>query len=284
MRLASYVTHGRSGFGAVVGNGVVDMRLRFGPRFTSLLDILRDDALAEVLAALTGVRADYPLSEIELLRPIVQPEKIICVGVNETEPGAEAPVDAAKYPNLYFRAPGALVGHGQPILRPRESVEFDCEGEIALVIGREGRRIPPDRAFEFVAGYTLCNGGAASGFLPQGWDTITPRKNFDASGSLGPWLVTCDEIDPAQPLRLTTRVNGELRRDHTSASLPFSFPDLVAFISIFTTLKPGDVIATGVPVAAAERLDPPRWLRPGDVVETAVPEIGLLRNVVIDEP
>ena len=181
MRLASYVAHGRSGFGAVVGNGVVDMWLRFGPRFTSLLDILRDDALAEVKAALTGVRADYPMSEIELLRPIVQPEKIICVGVNETEPGAEAPVDAAKYPNLYFRAPGALVGHGQPILRPRESVEFDCEGEIALVIGREGRRIPRDRAFEFVAGYTLCNGGTARGFLPQAGTpsrrarTSTPR-------------------------------------------------------------------------------------------------------------
>lgn len=282
MRLASYVTHGRSGFGAVLGNGIVDVRLRFGPRFTSLLHILRENALDELKAALAGVRADYPLSEIELLRPIVQPEKIICVGVNEGE--AARVVGAAKYPNLYFRTPSALVGHGWPIVRPRESVEFDCQGEIALVIGREGRRIPPERAFEFVTGFTLCNGGAARSFLPPGWETITPCKNFDASGSLGPWVVTLDEIDPTQPLRVSTRVNGELRREHSSASLPFSFADLVAFVSLFTTLKPGDVITTGVPVAAADRVDPPRWLKPGDVVEIASPEIGLLRNVVIEEP
>ncbi len=119
MRLASYVTRGRTGFGAVVGNGVVDMRLRFGPRFTSLLDILRENALGEVLAALAGVRPDYPLGEVELLRPIVQPEKIICVGNNYV--GAGGPLVAAKYPNLFLRTPGSLIGHLQPILRPRES-------------------------------------------------------------------------------------------------------------------------------------------------------------------
>jgi 2-keto-4-pentenoate hydratase/2-oxohepta-3-ene-1,7-dioic acid hydratase in catechol pathway len=272
MRLASYVTRGRSGFGAVVGNGVVDMRLRFGPRFTSLIDILREGALAEVQAALAGVRADYPLSEVELLRPVVQPEKIICVG----------PVGTTQYPALYFRGPGSLVGHGLPIVRPPESVDFECEGEIALVIGREGRRIPPERAFEFVAGYTLCNGGSARSFLPPGWDTLTVCKNFEGSGSLGPWIVTCEEIDPTQPLRLTTRINGELRRDYTSANLPFTLHNLIGFISVFATLRPGDVIVAGGPVA--DRAEPPRWLKPGDVVETGVPEIGLLRNVVIDEP
>ena len=165
MRLASYITRGRSGFGAVVGNGVVDMRLRFGPRFTSLLDILRDDALAEVRAALAGVRADYPLAEIELLRPVVQPEKIICVGNNYVGPGE--PLGLAKYPNLFFRTPKSLVGHLQPILRPQESEQLDCEAEIALVIGREGRRIPRERAFDHVAGYTLCNEGTVRDWMQQ---------------------------------------------------------------------------------------------------------------------
>lgn len=283
MRLASYVTRGRSSFGAVLGKGVVDIRLRFAPRFASLMDILREDALAEIKAALNGVRPDYPLSELELLRPILQPEKIICVNTSEADgqPGQET----AKYPNLFLRTPGSLVGHGQPILRPRESVEIDCEGEIALVIGRAGRRVPAEQALDILAGYTLCNEGTVRGFMQQATDTLTsdaltPSKNFDASGSIGPWLVTCEEIDPNRPLRLTTRVNGELRRDHTTAALPFSFADLIAFASTFTTLKPGDVIATGIPVGSEAS---PRALAAGDVVEIAVPEIGVLRNSVADE-
>ena len=279
MRLASYITRGRSGFGAVVGNGVVDMRLRFGPRFTSLLDILRGNALGEVLAALAGVRADYPLTEIELLRPVVQPEKIICVGNNYVGPGE--PLGPAKYPNLFFRTPGSLVGHLQPILRPQESEQLDCEAEIALVIGREGRRIPREQAFDHVAGYTLCNEGTVRDWM-QHSPNITPGKNFDASGSLGPWLVTADEIDPARPLRLSMRVNGELRQDDTTANMIFGFADLIAYISRFTTLKPGDVIVTGTPSGAPT--EPPRFLRSGDEIEIAVPEIGVLRNTVIDEP
>jgi 2-keto-4-pentenoate hydratase/2-oxohepta-3-ene-1,7-dioic acid hydratase in catechol pathway len=279
MRLASYITRGRSGFGAVVGNGVVDMRLRFGPRFTSLLDILRGNALGEVLAALAGVRADYPLAEIELLRPVVQPEKIICVGNNYVGPGE--PLGPAKYPNLFFRTPGSLVGHLQPILRPQESEQLDCEAEIALVIGREGRRIPREQAFDHVAGYTLCNEGTVRDWM-QHSPNITPGKNFDASGSLGPWLVTADEIDPARPLRLSMRVNGELRQDDTTANMIFGFADLIAYISRFTTLKPGDVIVTGTPSGAPT--EPPRFLRSGDVIEIAVPEIGVLRNTVINEP
>ena len=281
MRLASYITRGRSGFGAVVGNGVVDMRLRFGPRFTSLMDILRDDALAEVQAALAGVRADYPLAEIEMLRPVVQPEKIICVGNNYVGPAE--PFGAAKYPNLFFRTPGSLVGHLQPILRPLESEQLDCEAEIALVMGREGRRIPREQAFDYVAGYTLCNEGTVHDWM-QHSRSITPGKNFDASGSLGPWLVTTDEIDPARPLRLSMRVNGELRQDDTTASMVFGFADLIAYISLFTTLKPGDVIVTGTPNGTGAQFDPPRFLRSGDVIEIAVPEIGVLRNPVIDEP
>jgi 5-carboxymethyl-2-hydroxymuconate isomerase len=150
-------------------------------------------------------------------------------------------------------------------------------------MGREGRRIPREQAFDYVAGYTLCNEGTVHDWM-QHSRSITPGKNFDASGSLGPWLVTTDEIDPARPLRLSMRVNGELRQDDTTASMVFGFADLIAYISLFTTLKPGDVIVTGTPNGTGAQFDPPRFLRSGDVIEIAVPEIGVLRNPVIDEP
>jgi 2-keto-4-pentenoate hydratase/2-oxohepta-3-ene-1,7-dioic acid hydratase in catechol pathway len=284
MQLASYITRGRSGFGAVVGNGVVDIRLRFAPRFASLLDVLREGALAEVKAGLAGVRPDYALTEVELLRPILRPDKIICVGASLGDNAGDKRPDAGRFPNLFLRVPGSFVGHGQPILRPREWREIDCEGEIALVIGKPGRRVPPEQALDILAGYTLCHAGAVRGFLPRGWHTITPTKNFDSSGSLGPWIVTGDEIDMSRPLRLISRINGEVWRDHTTTALPFSFAELISFVSIFIALEPGDVILTGTAAATAERPDPPRSLKPGDVIETSVAEIGVLRNTVIDEP
>jgi len=284
MRLASYVTRGRSGFGAVVGNGVVDIRLRFAPRFASLLDVLREGALAEVKAGLAGVRPDYALTEVELLRPILRPDKIVCVGANLSDGSGDKRADVGRFPNLFLRVPGSFVGHGQPILRPREWREIDCEGEIALVIGETGRRVPPERALDILAGYTLCHTGTVHGFLPRGWHTITAAKNFDASGSLGPWITTVEEVDMSRPLRLISRINGEVWRDHTTAALPFSFAELISFISVFITVEPGDVILTGTTIGAAERSDPLRLLKPGDVIETSVAEIGTLRNTVVDEP
>ena len=284
MRLASYVTRGRSGFGAVVGNGVVDVRLRFAPRFASLLDVLREGALAEVKAGIAGVRADYALTEIELLRPVLRPDKIVCVGANPGDGSSERRAEAGRYPNLFLRVPGSFVGHGQPILRPREGHEIDCEGEIALVVGETGRRVPAERALDILAGYTLSHTGTVRGFLPRGWHTITPAKNFDASGSLGPWITTAEEVDVSRPLRLISRVNGEVWRDYTTAAVPFSFAELISFISTFITLEPGDVILTGTAMSAVERADPPRALKAGDVIETTVAEIGTLRNTVFDEP
>ncbi|EJW11968.1 2-hydroxyhepta-2,4-diene-1,7-dioate isomerase [Rhodovulum sp. PH10] len=286
MRLASYVTHGRAGFGAVVGTGVVDMRLRMGPRFPTLLDVLREGALDELREKATGVRTDYPLSDITFLPPVVGPEKIIGVGVNYVgRPGEyKDPVEETKYPSLFFRAPGSLVGHLQPLLVPHESEQLDYEGEIALVIGKKGRRIPREAALDHLAGMTLCNDGTVRDWLRHGARNVTQGKNFDASGSIGPWIVTLDEFDASAPLRLTTRVNGELRQDDTTANMLFGFADLIAYISLFTTLTPGDVIVTGTPVGAGVRFEPPRWLRPGDVVEVAVPELGVLCNEVIEEP
>ena len=285
MHLATYNIRGRMSFGAVVGDGIVDLRPRFAPRLQSVLDILRAGALEEAKAAVKGVRPDFPLAEAELLTPVPGGEKILCIGVNYANRDAELAgtggTENAKYPSMFFRTPNSLVGHNQPIMRPPESVQLDYEGEIALVIGKAGRRIAKERALDHVAGITLCNEGTIRDWLRHGRFNVTQGKNFDASGSLGPWMTT--EIDLTKPLHLTVRINGEVTQDDTTASMIFSFVELIAYVSKFMTLKPGDVIATGTPIKLGPKSEPPRWLKAGDMIEMTVPEIGTLRNLVVDE-
>lgn len=282
MKLASFVIKGRASFGAIAGDGIVDLAKR--GRFLRLLDVLHAGALDELRNEAAG-KPDYALSDVTLLPPVPAPEKIICVGVNyanrneEYKDGSEPP----KYPSLFLRFPGSFVGHDQPVVRPKISEQLDYEGEIVLIIGREGRHVPRERALEHIAGVTLANEGTVRDWLRHGKFNVTQGKNFDRTGSLGPWMVTADEIDWAKPMHLTTKVNGETRQDDTTANLIFDFPFLIAYITTFATLKPGDVILTGTPTGAGARFDPPRWLKPGDTVEVAVPEIGTLRNRVIDE-
>jgi 2-keto-4-pentenoate hydratase/2-oxohepta-3-ene-1,7-dioic acid hydratase in catechol pathway len=284
MRLASYITHGRSSFGAVVGDGVVDFRVRFGPRFGSLADLIRANALGEARSTVAGVRPDFPLAEVELLPPLAQPEKILCIGINYANRNADFDdPNVPKYPSMFYRHPGSLVGPGQALVRPKVSEQLDYEGEIAMVIGREGRHIPKGRARDYIAGFTLCNEGTVRDWLRHGKFNVTQGKNFDSSGSIGPWIVTTDEIDPAKPIHLTVKVNGEVTQDDTTASMIFSFTDIIAYVSTFMTLKPADIIVTGTPVKKGPRPDPPRWLKPGDVVEISSPEIGTLTNPVADE-
>jgi 2-keto-4-pentenoate hydratase/2-oxohepta-3-ene-1,7-dioic acid hydratase in catechol pathway len=285
VRLASFILEGRTSFGVVRDNGVVDLGRRLAPRFRSLLEVLHAQALDEIAAASNGVRPDYPLTQVHLLPPVVGPEKIICVGVNYANRNAELSDtgDAAQYPSLFMRTPGSFAGHDQPIIRPAVSHQFDYEGEIVLVIGTEGRYVPAERWLDHVAGITLANEGSVRDWMRHGKYNVTQGKNFDLSGSMGPWMVTAEEIDWRLPLRLTTRVNGEVRQDDTTANMIFSFGSLVAYISTFTTLKPGDMILTGTPTGAGARFEPPVWLVPGDVLEIETPEIGILRNVVADE-
>ena len=285
MRLASYNHRGRPSYGAVVGDAIIDLRPRF-PRYHALLDVLRAGALDELKDAIESVRPDFPLSEVELLPPVIGPEKILCIGVNYANRNEEYKdnSDQPKYPSLFFRTPGSLVGHGQKIVRPRESEQLDYEGEIVIVIGREGHRIAKENALDHVVGYSLCNEGTIRDWVRHAKFNVTQGKNFDRSGSLGPWMVTTDEIDSAKPMQLTTKVNGETRQNDNTANMIFSYADLIAYITIFTTLKPGDMIISGTPTGAGARFTPPRWLKPGDVVEVAVPEIGTLRNEVVAEP
>lgn len=283
MHLASYNIRGRTSFGVVTGEGIVDLRPRMAPRFTSVFDLLRADALDEARAVTQSVRADFSLSEAEWLAPVLTPEKILCIGINYANRDAEVSggTEGAKYPSMFFRTPNSLVGHNQPIVRPKVSEQLDYEGEIALIIGRAGRHIPRERALDHVAGITMCNEGTIRDWLRHGRFNVTQGKNFDASGSIGPWLTT--GLDLTQPLHLTVNLNGEVTQDDTTASMIFSFADLIAYVTTFMTIKPGDIIATGTPTKRGPRSDPPRWLVPGDVLEMTVPEIGILRNTIVDE-
>jgi 5-carboxymethyl-2-hydroxymuconate isomerase len=283
MKLVSFNHHGKPGYGVVAGDGVIDVRPRL-PLLHTLLEVLRAGALDEVRDATKGVRPDFPLADVELLPPVVGPEKILCIGVNyanrneEYKDSSEAP----KYPSMFFRTPGSFVGHGAPLIRPPESEQLDYEGEIVLIIGKECHRIKPEQAKEHIAGYTLCNEGTIRDWLRHAKFNVTQGKNFDRSGSIGPWMVTADEIAYGKPMHLKTTVNGEVRQDDTTANLIFNFDYLLSYITIFTTLKPGDMIVSGTPTGAGARFDPPKWLKPGDVIEVMVPEIGTLRNSVED--
>jgi len=281
MRLASYTLHGRPGFGVVVGDGIVELRPRL-TRLATLVDLFRAQALDQAKAASDSVRPDVPLSEVELLPPLLAPEKILCIGINYANRGQDYNVtNTPKYPSMFYRAPNSLVGSGQNLVRPRISEQLDYEGEIAIVIGRDCKHVPVERALDVVAGITLCNEGTIRDWTRHGQFNVTQGKNFDACGGIGPWVET--DFDLTKPLHLFVRKNGEVTQDDTTASMIFSFADIIAYTTSFMTLKAGDVICTGTPVKTVPKVDPPVWLKPGDVIEVECPEIGVLRNAVVDE-
>lgn len=287
MRLVSYAVGGTASVGLINDAGIVDVGGRLGGART--LRALLERGELDAARSLASHAADYALADVHLLPTVPDPGKIICIGINYRnrdeeygKPGAEAP-PPPKYPSVFFRTPESLVAHGEPILRPPESEQLDYEGEIVLVIGRAGRRIPEERAWEHVAGLSLMNEGSVRDWLRHAKFNVTPGKNFERSGSLGPWMVTADEIAHRDRLHLTTRVNGEVRQDDVTSNLLFPFERLIAYTSSFMPLKPGDVIATGTPTGAGARFDPPKYLKAGDVVEVSVPEIGVLSNPIVDE-
>jgi 2-keto-4-pentenoate hydratase/2-oxohepta-3-ene-1,7-dioic acid hydratase in catechol pathway len=281
MRLASYNMRGRPSFGAVVGEGIVDLRGRLS-RFATLLEVFRANALADAEGASAGVRPDVPLAAVELLPPLLAPEKILCIGINYANRGADYNVSSnPKYPSMFYRAPNSLVGSGQKLVRPKISEQLDYEGEIAIVIGRDCKHVAKERALDTVAGVTLANEGTIRDWTRHGQFNVTQGKNFDATGAIGPWIET--ECDLRQPLHLVTRKNGEVTQDDTTASMIFSFADIIAYTTSFMTLKAGDVICTGTPVKKTPKSEPPVWLKPGDTIEVESPEIGVLRNTVVDE-
>jgi 2-keto-4-pentenoate hydratase/2-oxohepta-3-ene-1,7-dioic acid hydratase in catechol pathway len=285
MRFVSFAIGDYVSFGALNDDGIVDLGRLLGAQYPTLGMVLRGGELHRAVALGLSSKATIDPDEIRFLPTISDPEKIICIGINygnrneEYKDGGEAP----RYPSVFMRTPGSLVGHLEPIARPPESAQLDYEGEIVLVIGKSGRRIAAADAWQHVAGLSLMNEGSVRDWLRHSKFNVTPGKNFERSGSLGPWLVTTEDIGEGAELHLTTHVNGELRQDDTTANLIFPFARLIEYLSSFMRLTPGDLIATGTPTGAGARFDPPKYLRAGDVVEVHVPEIGTLRNTVVDE-
>ncbi len=284
MRLLTFKHNGRMSFGAVVDGGVVDIGRRM-PQWGGLKALLATNGLAEADRLVEAAAPDLPLEELTYLPPLPDAQRIVCVGVNYGDRNAEYQDEAPAppYPSIFIRTQESLTGHLQPLLRPPESRQLDYEGEIAMVIGRAGRRIPETQARAHIAGLTLMNEGSVRDWLRHSRFNVTPGKNFEQSGAIGPWLVTKDELPAFNALRLTTRVNGTLRQDDCTDNLFFPFERLVAYISTFMGLKVGDIISTGTPTGAGARLTPPQYLAPGDLVEVACPHIGTLRNPIKDE-
>ena len=281
MRLASYLLDDRPKFGLIVDDGAVDLGERLGGRFADLKALLAHDALEEARAYL-GASPDRPLSGLRWLPPIPNPGKIICIGVNYHEHRLETGRAEAIHPTVFTRFSDTQVGHQQPLILPRASNRLDFEGELAVVIGRGGRRIPADDAVARVAGFSVYQDASVRDFQYRTSQFI-PGKNFPATGGFGPWLVTPDEIGPLGPQRLTTQLNGETMQDARLSDMIFDVPALIASISEWTTLAAGDVIITGTPGGVGSKRTPPVWLKAGDVVEVKIEGVGLLRNPVVAE-
>jgi len=282
-RLATFTIGGKTRYGAITDKGVVDLSARHA-QWPTLREVIEAGALRRLAEEADAFAADFRVEDIAYEIPVPSPEKIICVGVNypdrneEYKDGQAAPSN----PSLFIRFPRSFVGHGAPLVRPPESPQLDYEGEIVIVIGKGGRRIAEADALGHIAALSLCNEGTIRDWVRHAKFNVTQGKNFDCTGSIGPWMVTADEIGDFGSLALQTRVNGDLRQDDTTANLMFPFADLIAYISTFTTLKPGDIISTGTPPGAGARFDPPVYLKPGDTVEVSSPAIGTLRNGVMD--
>lgn len=279
MRWLTFIHESRESFGYVTsdGQGIVDVGAR--GIYADLKAMIAADALSET-ARLLGDEADVALAEIEYLPTIPNPSKILCVGLNYKAHQEETGRGGEGFPTIFVRFANAQMGHEQPMIRPLESQTLDFEGEIALIIGRSGRRIARQDALSYVAGFGIYNDGSVREYQRQ-TSQFTPGKNFNATGGFGPWLMTPDEIGDLDELEITTRLNGEVMQNAQASLLVHGFAELIEYCSTFTELIPGDVIVTGTPGGVGAARKPPVFMDAGDVIEVEVKPIGTLRNTVV---
>jgi 2-keto-4-pentenoate hydratase/2-oxohepta-3-ene-1,7-dioic acid hydratase in catechol pathway len=284
-KFVNFSRNGHAGYGLLAGDRIVDLFKRHGTKWPTLREVIADGALRKLSEEAAGLQPDFPVSDIRYEIPVPAPEKIICVGVNFPDRNEEYKDGQAppSNPSLFIRFPRSFTGHGQPLIRPPESPQLDYEGEIIIVIGKGGRRIPEAGALSHIAALSLCNEGTIRDWVRHAKFNVTQGKNFDSTGSIGPWLVPYHDESQLADIKLQTRVNGEVRQSDRTSRMIFSFRKIINYISTFTTLVPGDVIITGTPTGAGARFDPPIWLKPGDVVEVEADGIGILRNTIADE-
>lgn len=278
MQLASFRAGDRTSYGVVAGDGIIDLGSKFGPAYPTLRTAI---AAGLINADAARDAPDLRLADVRLKTPITDPEKIVCVGLNYRAHAAEGGFKVPEFPSIFGRFTNTLVATGDPLVRPDHSGDFDFEGELAIVIGRGGRHIRAADALRHVFGYTCFNDGSVRDY--QFKHSLTAGKNHPSTGGLGPWITTADEIPDPSKLTLVTRVNGnEVQRKGTDDMI-FDVPAIIEYISRWTALAPGDVIATGTPEGVGFARKPPLWLKPGDTVEVEISSIGTLVNPVVAE-
>ncbi len=282
MRYATYQAENEHFYGAVTDEGMIALSTDF-PQWPSLLDVIKAGALAQLETASKGKSVTHSNFEYQMVLPNAQ--RILCVGVNFPDRNAEYKDGTAqpKYMSLFPRFSSGFTGHEQNLVRPPENETLDYEGEVVVVIGKEGRRIKQADAYDHIAALTICNEGTIRDWVRHAKFNVTQGKNWDRSGAMGPWLVPFTDASQLDDARIITRVNGEVRQDDVLARMMFPIKAEIEYISTFMTLQPGDIIVTGTPTGAGARFDPPKYLKPGDVIEVEVNGIGTLRNGVEDE-
>jgi 2-keto-4-pentenoate hydratase/2-oxohepta-3-ene-1,7-dioic acid hydratase in catechol pathway len=280
MRLLSFRHAGASKFGAVVESGIVDLSARTQGRWSGLRDVLTAKALPELAALAKGATADLQLADVELLPVIPDPEKILCIGLNYASHVGEVGRELPRVPSVFSRLHNTLVPAGGNIVRPKASIAFDYEGELAVIIGERCRHVSRGRALSVIAGYTCFIDASVRDFQKH---SVTAGKNFPATGPLGPWMVTSDVVTDPQRLELTTRLNGDIVQRDTTDHMIFDVATIIEYLSTVTWLEPGDVIATGTPDGVGLGRKPPLWMKGGDKLEVEISGIGTLNVNVVDE-
>ena len=279
MKLASFSHDGSRTFGIVSDAGVIDTgRMSNAKSLKHALASLSSDQWKQ----LSEADPHYGLDDIDWLPVIPNPEKILCVGINYVPHIKETGREPPKHPWLFVRFPNSLVGHQEPLVRPTASDLYDYEGELAVIVSKPARHVHRQDALSYVAGFSCFNDGSIRDFQRHS-SQFTAGKNFVASGSFGPWMVTTDELEDIDQQLLKTRLNGEVVQEALISELCFDIPALIEYCSTFTQLMPGDVIATGTPGGVGFARTPPLWLQPGDRVEVNISGIGTLSNPVIQE-
>ncbi len=283
-RIATVSANGQSLYGVIVDSGFIALSDEF-PQWPTLKNVIHDNALDQLVNAAQGREVTHPSGSFSWEIPIPDPGKIICVGVNFPDRNAEYKDGVQAPPNmsLFVRFPSSFVGHQTPLTRPPESDKLDYEGEIAVVIGKGGRRIAQSDALNHIAALTMCNEGTLRDWVRHAKFNVTQGKNFDGSGAMGPWLVPFTEHSQILDVALETKVNDEIRQTDRTGRMLFPVARQIEYISTFTTLLPGDIIVSGTPTGAGARFDPPKFLVPGDNIEITGEGIGTLQNGVKDE-
>jgi 2-keto-4-pentenoate hydratase/2-oxohepta-3-ene-1,7-dioic acid hydratase in catechol pathway len=280
MKLASYVVGGKPGFGVVTDEGIIDLADRGVGR--SLKHAIASGSLDKIKDVAAGLEPGLSQADVEFEPCIPNPGKVFCIGINYRKHVLEMGRDLPEHPWVFTRTPDSFVGHGQDLLRPSVSEQFDFEGELAVVIGKTAHRVSAKNALDHVAGYCCLNDGSIRDFQRHS-SQFTAGKNFYRSGSMGPWLVTADEVGDAADLAVETRLNGEVMQASTTSDLIFDIPTLIEYCSTFARMEPGDVIATGTPGGVGAARKPPVWMKAGDTIEVSVARVGVLSNRVADE-